>query len=177
MKTKLLTLVLCFAMFAAMPIALFAEDVVISFDYERQRGMASNQFAVWIEDAKGHLVKPIFVTRFTGNGGWEHRADSLPDWTSSIGQEESVDAMAGSTPKSGNIEYLWDCTDTDGNPVPDGTYVFCVEASLRWKNRAVFKGTIKLDGESFTVDASPKYYGEDTADRVMIQNVSAALVE
>lgn len=182
MKAKLLTLVLCFGMFVvAAPFALFADsekgNVVINFDYTRQSGRATNQFAVWIEDTKGNVIKPLFITKFTGNGGWERRPDSLPDWVSSVGKNKNVDTMAGSTPQTGIMKYIWDCTDANGNPITAGTYIFFVEASLRWKNRAIFKGMIKLDGKSFTVQVSPKYFGDDIADRGMIQNVSATLVE
>jgi len=37
----------------------------ISFDFKRQGTIASNQYAVWIEDDKGKLIKTLYVTRYT----------------------------------------------------------------------------------------------------------------
>ena len=40
----------------------------VSFDYQRQAGPGSNQYAVWIENAKGEVVKTLFVTSYTTRG-------------------------------------------------------------------------------------------------------------
>ena len=40
------------------------DDIVtVSFDYAKQEGYATNQFAVWIEDANGNLVKDTLCHR------------------------------------------------------------------------------------------------------------------
>ena len=33
----------------------------VSFNYQRQAGPGSNQYAVWIENEKGEFVKTLFV--------------------------------------------------------------------------------------------------------------------
>ena len=40
----------------------------VSFDYERQAGPGSNQYAVWVEDVNGRVIKTLFVTSFTTKG-------------------------------------------------------------------------------------------------------------
>jgi len=38
-------------------------DVEVSFTFARQSGAASNQFAVWVEDAQGRYVRTLYATR------------------------------------------------------------------------------------------------------------------
>ena len=45
-----------------------ARTLVVSFDYQRQAGPGSNQYAVWIENGKGDVVKTLFVTSYTTKG-------------------------------------------------------------------------------------------------------------
>ena len=45
--------------------ALYA-DVEVNFDYKAMSGFASNQFALWVENENGDVVKTMFVTDFTG---------------------------------------------------------------------------------------------------------------
>ena len=51
------------------PMSLSGE-VTISFDFVRQFGSASNQHAVWIEDSDGNVVRSLFASRWTANGGY-----------------------------------------------------------------------------------------------------------
>ena len=165
------------------------DDIVaVTFDFQKQSGYASNQFAVWIEDANGTLVKTLFVTQFTVNGGYEKRPDAIPVWVerSSIAQAGSTDATSGATPKSGSLRYVWDLTDNSGNRVPDGTYTYYVEGTLRWKNHVLFSGEIMLNGEAASSEAAAQYSYEvsqeqaaltDTApEHDMIQNVTATYI-
>ena len=39
-----------------------ANTLEVSFNYQRQAGPGSNQYAVWIENEKGEFVKTLFVT-------------------------------------------------------------------------------------------------------------------
>ena len=55
-------------------------EVVISFNYQKQFGFASNQFAVWIEDINGNHVKTLYATFYTAKGGYLDRAESLRMW-------------------------------------------------------------------------------------------------
>ena len=45
-----------------------AQTLEVSFDYQRQAGPGSNQYAVWIENEKGDVVKTLFVTSYTTKG-------------------------------------------------------------------------------------------------------------
>ena len=45
-----------------------ANYLEVSFNYQRQQGPGSNQYAVWIENEKGEVVKTLFVTSFTTKG-------------------------------------------------------------------------------------------------------------
>ncbi|MCL2301228.1 MAG: DUF2271 domain-containing protein [Firmicutes bacterium] len=107
--------------------------LTISFDFERQSGFSSNQFAVWMEDADGTVVKTLFATEFTAKGGYEKRPSSLTNWVERAVKTgiTDADAVAGATPKSGPVSYVWDCTDEDGKAVPPGTYKFFVENTFR----------------------------------------------
>ncbi len=170
------------------------DDIVaITFDFSKQSGYASNQFAVWIEDANGKLVKTLFVTQFTANGGYEKRPDAIPVWVarSGIAQDTAQDATSGATPKSGSLRYVWDLTDETGARVADGTYTYYVEGTLRWKNHVLFSGEIDLNGEaasgeaaSFEATAQYTYLAsedqaaltDESSEHAMIQNVAAAYI-
>ena len=131
--------------------------LTITFDYEKQSGMASNQFAVWIEDMEGNYIKTLYATKYTANGGYKDRPDSIALWVEKSGlasmQKSEVDAIAGPTPKAGNLSYSWNLTDASGNAVLPGEYKFYVEGTLRWKNCVIYSGTIKIGGEAAEVTA------------------------
>ena len=135
------------------------DDIVaVSFDFAKQGGYASNQFAVWIEDANGALVKTLFVTNFTAKGGYEKRPDAIPVWVERAAVSAGVpDGISGATPKTGSLRYIWDLTDQSGVRVADGTYSFFVEGTLRWANNVLYSGEIVLDGNATTADATAAY--------------------
>ena len=147
----------------------------IAFDYQRRNGIASNQFAVWIEDASGALVKTLYATQFTATGGWEKRPACLPEWVASARPDtlssREVDALTGATPVSGRLRYAWDGKDHDGRRVPSGIYRYIVEANLRWNKRVVYSGMIALGGPVQAARPQPEYFGEADGDRGMISNV------
>jgi len=45
-----------------------ANTLEVSFNYQKQAGAGSNQYAVWIENEKGEFVKTLFVTSYTTKG-------------------------------------------------------------------------------------------------------------
>ena len=67
-----------------------ANTLEVSFNYQRQQGPGSNQYAVWIENEKGEVVKTLFVTSFTTKGrvrgneqpmrGYIKRPACVPTW-------------------------------------------------------------------------------------------------
>ena len=164
--------------------------LTVTFDYEKQSGHGSNQFAVWIEDADGKLIKTLYATKFTANGGYKNRPDSIPVWTEKSGlaslQKSEVDAITGATPKAGKLSYDWDCKGADGNAVSPGQYTFMVEGTLRGKNQVLYAGKIEIGDSPTTADATPDYTYEaadnypelssDSSENSMIGGVTASFV-
>jgi hypothetical protein len=137
-------------------------EVVVSFDYARQSGHASNQFAVWIEDENGKFIKTLYATRFTAAGGYEIRPDSIPAWVERSGlaslSDARADAVSGATPQPGRLEYVWDLTDENGGAPDAAHYLFFVEGSLRWKNRVLYSGEIDLDSGDSVIEPQAEFY-------------------
>ncbi|MCL2638776.1 MAG: DUF2271 domain-containing protein [Oscillospiraceae bacterium] len=123
--------------------AVSGDELTISFDFEKQSGWASNQFAVWIEDADGGYLQTLYATRYTANGGYKSREEALPEWVNRSGLTEKtqseIDVISSATPSSGSLNYTWDLTGAD-----EGEYRFFVEGNLRWGNRVMFSGTINV---------------------------------
>ncbi len=175
---------------AATPAAQEQRDndiVSVSFDFEKQGGYASNQYAVWIEDADGTLVKTLFVTNFTAKGGYQKRPDAIPVWVERSAAGTGVpDGVSGATPKSGSVRYVWDLTDQSGARVANGTYTFFVEGTLRWKNQVLYSGELVLDGNATTAEATAEYtyaasgnqpaLNADSPENAMIGNVKAEYI-
>ena len=123
-------------------------EVTISFDFNRMSTKASNQFAVWIEDVNGELVKTLFVPSFTAvRRGYRDREDAVPSWVSAADPDAmtdgELDAISGATPGTGAQSFSWDMTDEEGNCVPDGVYTVLVEGTLYWSNTVLY--TAELD--------------------------------
>ncbi|MEA4870271.1 MAG: DUF2271 domain-containing protein [Christensenella sp.] len=161
--------------------------MTVSFNYLAQDGYASNQFAVWVENSEGAFVKTLYVTRFTASGGFRKRPDAIPLWVERSGAAtlERVDATSSATPKSGPLAFNWDLTDASGERVPDGTYRYFVEGTLRWKNSVRFTGEMTLNGEATSVSPATAEYSytasedapmltKDSPENGMITNVAAA---
>ena len=144
----------------AAPAALSGE-LVVTFDYARQSGSASNQHAVWIEDLDGNVVRTLYASRWTASGGYRTRPDSIALWAQRAGlanmASAEVDALSGATPGSGPLTYAWDLTDADGNTVPPGDYAFFVEGTLRWRNFVLYSGVITLGADPVTVRADAEF--------------------
>jgi len=150
--------------------------VEIMFVYQRQKGKASNQFAVWIEDAAGKFIKTLYATRFTARGGWKRRPDSLPLWVKAQFFQyatDDVDAFTGATPLGGNLTYVWDCKNDRGMAVPPGDYRYLVEANLRWDNRVLYRGTIQIGDATHQSQATSAFSGGNAPEREMITHVTA----
>jgi len=161
--------------------------LAVTIDYEKQSGSASNQYAVWIEDIDGNLIKTLYATAYTAKGGWKNRPDSLALWVSKAMGISDFDAFASATPKSsGTWSSYWDLTDEAGGVVLPGTYRFLVEGTLRWKNHVIFTGEIEIGGANGIVEAVPEFFfagegrqpalDEDAPECGMITNVKAEYV-
>ena len=140
-------------------------EVIITFDYERQSGSASNQFAVWIEDMNGNYINTLYATQWTASGGYITRPDSVALWVkkSDIATmpDYYVDAISGVTPKSsGSQSFTWNLKDINGDTVSFGEYKFFVEGTLRWKNYVLYSGVIGVNDAPVTVQADAEFVYE-----------------
>ena len=166
--------IVLFACFAA---ALFAHTgkVEISFTYTKINKIASNQFAVWVEDAQGRYVTTVYATRFTAAGGWKKREQSIPLWVKQSNlagmPTARIDAISGATPKKGVLHFTWNGTDNDGRSLPAGEYRIFVEATLYYENRVLYTAAVRL-GESGQTTAQAQYFGASTKERGMIGPVT-----
>ena len=163
-------------------------EVVISFDYTRQSGSASNQHAIWVEDMDGRLIKSLFASRWTADGGFATRPDSIAMWAERTDlanmTSTEVDAVSGATPATGAQSYIWDLTDLSGEIVLQGDYVIFVEGTLRWKNFVLYSGVISIGSEPVVVQVAPVFHFEEsdryaalTADSVENNMIGPVTVE
>jgi len=147
----------------------------ITFSYTKLSGSASNQFAIWIENAQGQYIKTLYATRYTANGGWKRRESSIPVWVKQSGLSNmtsaQIDAVSGATPRTGTITYTWDGTDSRGVAVPAGDYVIILEGTLRWENQVYYRAPIRLGNGSAAATVNVEYKGDPGEDRAMISDV------
>jgi hypothetical protein len=147
----------------------------ISFVFQKQHGMSSNQFAVWIEDAHGVHIKTLCVTRWTAERGWKIWPVLLPDWRKDAQPQnmspETIDAFSGATPLTGILAYTWDCKNDDDKMVPPGEYRYFIEGNLRWASRVLYTGKVVVGGPARQSQGEFDYFGDDEAERVMITQV------
>ena len=160
----------------------------LSFNYTRQAGPGSNQYAVWIENAGGEVVKTLFVTEFTSKGrsrdgskparGYTYRTSCTPTWVQHAGAEkltdEQMDAFTGATPvESGVQTFTWDFTDQAGNPVPEGTYRFYVEATYNGPSVVTHTGTVIYGAPAGDLPVETSYIEASEERKDMISDVRA----
>ncbi|UTC75954.1 DUF2271 domain-containing protein [Treponema sp. OMZ 792] len=195
MKKIILTILIIFMVFSG---NISAEDldnqektISINFDFTRKFGLASNQFAVWVENGKGMLVKNLFVTDFTAGKGWEKRPESLPLWRKALKaagidgissatpksekvqavKETGIDGISSATPKSGKIQLEWDIKNENGGLVGKGTYKICIEANIKWENTVLFTCEIKIDDNITLGEITEKISGKGYDKQKLITNV------
>ncbi|MDR3334133.1 MAG: DUF2271 domain-containing protein [Treponema sp.] len=148
MKYSISLLAVLWVMAQAGAAAQSRELVEVSFSYTRQPGSGSNQFALWIED--GRYVKTLYATRFTAQGGWERRPQSIPQWVKQSGlrgmSRSQIDSFTSATPQAGSRNYRWDGTDQGGAAVPSGEYHLYIEATFRNENRVMYHAVVQLGG-------------------------------
>ncbi|UTC78180.1 DUF2271 domain-containing protein [Treponema sp. OMZ 799] len=174
MKKIILTILIIFIVFSG---NIFAEDldnqekiISIDFDFTRKFGLASNQFAVWVENDKGILVKNLFVTDFTAGKGWEKRAESLPLWRKAV-KDIGIDGISSATPKSGKVQLEWDIKNENGEFVEKGTYKICIEANIKWENTVLFTCEIKIDDKITIGEITEKISGKGYDKQNLITTV------
>ena len=154
-KSILCKILLCLTALMLAAGTAFAEDtssesptgIEISFTYQCGTTIASNQLAVWVEDAEGAVVKTLLVTDFTaGRRGYRNRTMSLPVWVAAADPESMTDAeidtVSGATPGQGELVYVWDFANQSGERVPDGIYMVHVEGTFYWESDVLYTAVI-----------------------------------
>ena len=150
--------------------------LTVKLNFKRSTTIASNQYAVWIEDSKGQMVKTLFVTSFTAGGGYAERQDALSEWVSKANPASlpsgRLDAITGATPQTGPQQYVWDGTSDDGTAVAAGSYTVKVEGTLYWASHVVFAAKFDYgSSEPQTLVFKPSYSSSDKTNRGMIAGV------
>ena len=140
-------------------------EIVVTFNYQKQSGSASNQFAVWVEDMDGNYVNTIYATKWTAGGGYNSRPDSIAMWVEKSGiasmPDYYVDAISGATPgTSGSQSCAWNLKDINGDTVPPGEYRVIFEGTLRWKNRVIYSGVVMIGDAPVTIQADAEFIYE-----------------
>lgn len=187
---RILTFIITVFMLAIPLIAQTAKSLEVSFDYVKQTGPGSNQWAVWIENAKGEVVRTLYVTSFTTKGrtrgneelvrGYKKRPDCVPTWVKTAKadnlSDKQIDAFTGATPKAnGRQTYKWDFKDAKGKSVAKGTYKVCVEATLYGKSVILYTGNFASKGKTGNVSLKSTLTQKDETHEGMISNVKAVL--
>ena len=167
-----------------------ARALEVSFDYQRQAGPGSNQYAVWIENEKGNVVKTLFVTSYTTKGrarggeqpkrGYIVRPACVPTWVKTVKADEKtdqqLDAVTGATPQAGGTQtFTWDFTGQDGKAAPQGTYKVVVEATLFFDSNIIYSGTFSTKDKAGDIKFTSTLTKEDEKHKDMVTNVKAIL--
>ena len=166
------------------------KSLEVSFNYQKQAGAGSNQYAVWIENDKEECVKTLFVTSFTTKGrargnapaqrGYVIRPTCVPAWvqTSKAASKSDLqlDAVTGATPQSdGKQTFTWNFKDEQGKAVPKGTYKVKVEATLYFESDIIYTGTFSTQGKPGAITLTSELTKPDEAHKNMITDVKAVL--
>lgn len=166
------------------------KSLEVSFNYEKQGGPGSNQYAVWIENDKGNVVKTLFVTSFTAKGrargnapaqrGYVMRPACVPTWVkvakASEQTDQQLDAVTGATPQASGVQtFTWNFTDQQGKAVPQGTYKVFVEATLYNNSDIIYSGTFSTKDKAGNVTLTSKLTEPDEQHKNMVTNVKAVL--
>ena len=162
----------------------------VSFNYQKQPGPGSNQYAVWIEDEKGEVVKTLFVTSYTTKGrvrgneqpmrGYVKRPACVPTWVKTVKADnltdQQLDAVTGATPQaSGTQTFIWDFTDQRGKRVKDGKYCVKVEATLYQASTIVYTGAFSTKDKAGCVTLTSAISEPTDTHNDMITDVKAVL--
>ena len=167
-----------------------ARALEVSFDYQRQAGPGSNQYAVWIENEKGNVVKTLFVTSYTTKGrarggeqpkrGYIVRPACVPTWVKTVKADEKtdqqLDAVTGATPQAGGTQtFTWDFTDEQGKAVQQGDYKVVVEATLFFDSDIIYSGTFSTKDKEGDIKLTSTLTKGDEQHKNMVTNVKALL--
>ena len=167
-----------------------ATTLEVSFNYQRQDGPGSNQYAVWIENEKGEMVKTLFVTSYTTKGrtrgneqpvrGYIKRPACVPTWVKTAKADNltdvQLDAFTGATPKaSGQQTFTWDFTDQQGKTVSKGNYRVKVEATLFNASTITYSGSFNTMDKPGNIILTSQLTEPDEKHKDMVTEVKAVL--
>lgn len=154
--------------------------LTIRLNFERSGTSASNQYAIWIENTAGEVVRTLYVSNFTANGGYQRREDCVPTWVAHAHpaqmSADELDAVSGATPRSGQHVHTWDGKDERGNVVTQGEYRIYVEGTLYWSSTVLYSGVVRWGGDKQTIRLTPAFSKEDQTNRNMITEVVAEYI-
>ena len=171
-------------------LAAKVKNLEVTFNYQRQAGPGSNQYAVWIENEKGDVVRTLFVTSYTTKGrtrpgeepmrGYVKRPACVPTWVKAAKAAEQtdqqLDAFTGATPQADALQtFVWDFTDQQGKAVPKGTYKVFVEATLFGESDIIYSGTFTTKDKAGDVPLTSELAKPDENHKNMVTNVKAVL--
>ena len=166
------------------------QSLEVSFNYQKQAGAGSNQYAVWIENEKGEVVKTLFVTAYTTKGrarggqpaqrGYIIRPTCVPTWVKTVKADEKtdeqLDAFTGATPAaSGTQTFTWDFTDQQGKAVPQGKYKVQIEATLYFDSIITYSGTFSTKDKAGDITLTSTLTKPDEQHKDMVTNVKAEI--
>ena len=194
---KILSVIIVIMLLAIPTVALSKEgrtakvnSLEVSFNYQRQQGPGSNQYAVWIENEKGEVVKTLFVTSFTTKGrtrgneqpmrGYIKRPACVPTWVKAAKandlSDQQLDAVTGATPQaSGTQTFTWDFKDQQGKTVKKGTYRVFVEATLFNASTITYSGSFSTQDKTGDVTLTCQLTEPDEKHKDMVTDVKAIL--
>ena len=167
-----------------------AKTLEVSFNYQKQAGPGSNQYAVWIENEAGEVVKTLFVTSYTTKGrvrgneqpmrGYVKRPNCVPAWVKASKANEKtdqeLDAVTGATPQAGGKQrFTWDFTDQQGKKVKDGKYCVKVEATLYQASTILYTGIFSTKDKTGNIPLTSKLTQPEDNHKDMITAVQAVL--
>jgi len=167
-----------------------AKSLEVSFNYQKQAGPGSNQYAVWIENEKGEVVKTLFVTSYTTKGrvrgseqpmrGYVKRPNCVPTWVKTVKandlSDQQLDAVTGATPRTGGKQtFAWDFTDQQGERVKQGNYRVMVEATLYQASDIIYSGSFSTKDKPGNVTLTSKLTEPKESHKDMITDVKAVL--
>ena len=167
-----------------------ANRLEVSFNYQRQNGPGSNQYAVWIENDKGEVVKTLFVTSFTTKGrtrgneqpmrGYIKRPACVPTWVKAAKAndltDQQLDAFTGATPQASGMQtFTWDFTDQEGKAVKKGAYKVIVEATLFNASTVTYSGSFSTQDKAGDIALTSKLTQPDENHKDMVTGVKAVL--
>jgi len=157
--------------FVALSFALLAQEaelapgaVELSFQTQAYKGKYSPRhvLAIWVVDAQDQHVRTLAIY------GKKH-AKRLGRWRKATGKKRP-DAVTGATlRKHEPLAVVWDGTDKNGKPAPDGDYKIRLEYTESHRSGPAFQveikkggtvGTKQVEGSKFFKDVTVRQAGK-----------------